>query len=120
MNLVQDKSYVFSVRLLNLQKEMINNHKDLTLFRQLLRSGTSVGANITEAQGAQSQKDFILKMSIAQKEAKETKYWIRLFTETGFIERKPGDEMLNDIILIDKILSKILIAAKKNLNGRDL
>jgi four helix bundle protein len=117
MNLVQDKSYRFSVRLLNLQQQLINNKKDLTLFRQLLRSGTSIGANITEAQGAQSQKDFILKMSIAQKEAKESNYWIRLFTETGFIDHNTGVEMLNEINLIDKVLSKILITAKKNLRG---
>ena len=75
-NPVLDKSFQFSVRIVKLYKYLVAEHKEYVLSKQLLRSGTSIGANVNEAQAAQSKADFIAKMSIASKEARETQYWI--------------------------------------------
>ena len=83
-NPILDKSFKFSVRIVNLVKTL-QKEKEFTLSNQLLRSGTSIGANINEAQAAQSKKDFISKMSIAAKEARETHYWINLLIETDYL-----------------------------------
>jgi len=77
-NVVLDKAFNFAIRVVNLYKLLCKDKKEYTLSKQLLRSGTSVGANINEAQAAQSKKDFISKMAIASKEARESKYWIKL------------------------------------------
>lgn len=76
-NPVLDKSFQFSVRIVNLYKHLVKEHKEYVLSKQLLRSGTSIGANVNEAQAAQTKPDFIAKMSIASKEARETQYWMK-------------------------------------------
>ena len=86
-NIILDKSFEFAIRVVNLHKHLCNDHKEYTLSKQLLRSGTSIGANINEAQAAQSKKDFIAKMSIASKEARESKYWIELLKKTKYLDR---------------------------------
>jgi len=83
-NVIKDKSFKFAVRIINLYKKLIAE-KEYVLSKQLLRSGTSVGANVREAQNAQSPKDFIHKLSISQKEADESLYWIELLKETNYI-----------------------------------
>ena len=86
-NPVQEKSFAFAVRVVKLYKYMVDKKKEFTLSKQILRSGTSVGANIEEALGGYSKKDFRAKMSISYKEIGETKYWLRLLYKTDFINR---------------------------------
>lgn len=85
-NVVLDKSFQFSIRIVKLYKYLVKKHKEFVLSKQLLRSGTSIGANVNEAQAAQSKADFIAKMSIASKEARETQYWINLLIETNYLD----------------------------------
>lgn len=84
-NPIVEKSFQFSVRIVNLYKHLVKEHKEYVLSKQLLRSGTSIGANINEAQAAQSRADFIAKMSIVSKEARETQYWIKLLIKTNYL-----------------------------------
>ena len=86
-NVVLDKAFNFAIRVVNLYKFLCKDKKEYTLSKQLLRSGTSIGANINEAQAGQSKKDFIAKMAIASKEARESKYWIRLLIETKYLDK---------------------------------
>ena len=83
-NAAVDKSFEFAVRIVNLYKYFVREHKEYTLSKQLLRCGTSIGANIAETQRGQSKADFAAKMSIALKEAKETQYWLKLLYRTEF------------------------------------
>lgn len=84
-NVVLEKSFDFPVRIVNVYKYLCKEHKEYILSKQLLRSGTSIGANINEAQAGQSKNDFIAKMAIASKEARESKYWIDLLIKTGYL-----------------------------------
>ncbi|GAB7257032.1 hypothetical protein OBPA_14970 [Polaribacter sp. OB-PA-B3] len=83
-NIIQTKSYNFAVRIIKLYKHLSQEKKEFVLSKQLLRSGTSIGANIEEAIGGQSRKDFLAKLTIAYKEARESHYWIRLLKDTDF------------------------------------
>ncbi len=83
-NIIQTKSYNFAVRIIKLYKHLSQEKKEFVLSKQLLRSGTSIGANIEEAIGGQSRKDFFAKLTIAYKEARESHYWIRLLKDTDF------------------------------------
>ncbi|MEP5341686.1 MAG: four helix bundle protein [Algibacter sp.] len=85
-NIIKDKSFTFAVDIVNLYKELAYNKKEYVMSRQLLKSGTSIGANVREAEFAQSKADFISKMSISLKEANETDYWLDLLHETSFID----------------------------------
>ena len=84
-SIIEQKSFRFAIRIVNLCRHVRSTKKEYTLSEQLLRSGTSIGANITEAQQAQSKADFVSKLSIALKEASETKYWIRLLHATEYL-----------------------------------
>jgi len=84
-NIIQKKSYDFAVRIVKLYKYLVDNEKEFVLSKQLLRCGTSIGANVEEAIGGQSKKNFYAKLTIAYKEARETHYWIRLLADTDFI-----------------------------------
>ena len=84
-NIIQIKSYAFAVRIVKVYKYLCEEKKEYVLSKQLLRSGTSIGANIEEAIGGQTDKDFFAKLTIAYKEARETHYWIRLLTDTDYI-----------------------------------
>ena len=83
-NAAVEKSFEFAVRIVNLYKYLVREHKEYTLSKQLLRCGTSIGANIAEAQRGQSKADFAAKMNIALKEANETQYWLKLLYRTDF------------------------------------
>ena len=87
-NVVRDKSYAFALRIMELYKLLCEEKKEYILSKQLLRSGTSIGANIEEAIGGQSRKDFFAKLTIANKEARETHYWIRLLTDSGYLTQQ--------------------------------
>ena len=98
-NLILDKFFKFAVSIVNLHKYLIKEKKEYVLSKQLLRSGTSIGANINEAQAGQSRKDFVAKMCIASKEARETKYWIDLLIATEYL----SIEDINTITVSDEI-----------------
>lgn len=113
-NIIQRKSYAFALRIVNLYKYLAYEKKEYVLSKQILRSGTSIGANVEEAIGAQSKKDFIAKMSIAHKEARETKYWIRLLIDSNFLTKERTQSLYNDCNEICKITAKIQITSKDN------
>ena len=106
-NVIMEKSMAFSVRIVNLNKYLSQEKKEYVLSRQICKSGTSIGANISEAQRAQSTADFVAKMKIALKEANETQYWLRLLHETKYITDKEFVSLHNDLIEILKILTAI-------------
>jgi len=115
-NIILEKSMDFSVRTVNLYKYLCRERKEFVLSKQLLRSGTSIGANTHEAHNAQSRKDFISKMYIALKEASETEYWINLLIKTDYLSEKHGKNILNDCIELKKIIIAIIKTTKSNLN----
>ena len=106
-NIIQTKSFDFSVRVIRLYQYLCEEKKEFILSKQVLRSGTSIGANVEEAIGEQSRKDFFAKLSISYKEARETHYWIRLLIETDYISKKEGDSLLNDVEELLKIIGSI-------------
>ena len=106
-NVIQQKSYAFAVRIVKVYQYLCDEKREFTLSKQLLRCGTSVGANVEEAIGGQSDKDFFAKLTISYKEARETQYWIRLLTDTGYLSTDQSDSLLNDIIEIQKIIGSI-------------
>ena len=118
-NIILDKSFSFAVRIVKLFKYLSNEKKEYILSKQLLRCGTSIGANINEAQAAQSKKDFISKMSISSKEARESKYWIDLLISTNYLkeEDKHVQSLLNDTEEIIKLLTTIIKSSEGNSNG---
>ena len=87
-NIIVSKSKAFAIRIVNLYKFLCNEQKEYVMAKQILRSGTSVGANVREAVRGQSKADFYAKMNIALKEISETEYWLELLYETGYIEKK--------------------------------
>lgn len=109
-NPIVEKSFQFSVRIVNLYKHLVKEHKEYVLSKQLLRSGTSIGANVNEAQAAQSKADFIAKMSIASKEARETQYWVKLLIKTDYLNiNEPFVKSLNEqSIELTKLLTSIV------------
>lgn len=110
-NIVLEKSFRFSVRIVKLYKYMTESKKEYILSKQLLRCGTSIGANATEAQKGQSKADFAAKMCIALKEAYEADYWIRLLYHTDYIEKKAFESLRKDIDELISILSAICKSA---------
>jgi four helix bundle protein len=116
-NEVLELSFQFAVRIVNLCKYLKDEKKEYTLSKQLLRSGTSIGANVTEAQDAQSKKDFISKIAISLKEAKETRYWISLLIEIGYLPKdsKNVGSLQKELESLISLLSAISISAKNRL-----
>jgi len=93
-NIILNKSYQFDIEIIELYKKLKFDNKELILSSQLLRSGTSIGANMEEANGAQSRKGFFAKISIAYKEARETHYWLRLLRDTNLVDKKVAEELI--------------------------
>ena len=116
-NIIQQKSFLFAIRIINLYKYLINEKKEFILSKQILRSGTSIGANIEESIGGQSEKDFLYKISISYKEARETIYWLKLLKETEYIKVDEFESIYNDAEEICKILGSIQIAIKKKISN---
>ena len=115
-NAVLEKSFKFSVRIVKLYEHLINKNRYVEpLLKQLLRSGTSIGANITEAQSAYTKKDFINKLGISLKEARESEYWIRLLTATNHLDNKESDSIQKDCEELIKLLTTIIKSSKNNL-----
>jgi len=115
-NIILDKSFTFAVRVVKLYKYLCDEKKEYILSKQLLRSGTSIGANINEAQAGQSKADFISKMSISSKEARESKYWIDLLVKTEYlnINDQHTKSLVSDIEEIIKLLTSIVKSSQGN------
>jgi four helix bundle protein len=109
-NVIRDKSYQFALKIIELYKSLTQQHKDYVLSRQVLKAGTSIGANVNEALEAESRADFTHKLSIALKEARETAYWLRLLKDADYIY---SDDLLNSC----KELKSILVAIIKTTKG---
>ena len=112
-NTVSEKSFEFAVRIVNLYKYLIGEFKEFVMARQILRCGTSIGANIAEAQKGQSKADFTAKMQIALKEACETEYWLRLLYRTEYIRKEQFISMIQDVDELISMLSAICKTAKE-------
>ena len=106
-NVIMQKSFAFSIRIVNLHKYLSQQKKEYVISKQIYKSGTSIGANVAEAQRAQSTADFVAKLKIAQKEANETQYWLRLLHETKYITDKEFTSVHEDLVEILKILTAI-------------
>ena len=111
-SIVQKKSFDFSLKIINLYKKL-QEEKEFIISRQILRSGTSIGANIEEALAGQSKKDFIAKMSISSKEARETKYWLRLLKESN-LTKINVDDLINDIHELIRIFTSIVKTSQES------
>ena len=112
-NVIKDKSYQFALRVIKLSSNL-KNHHEYELAGQILRSGTSIGANVEEATAGQTKKDFIAKMSIASKEARETRYWIKLLDESQLVAYNYSNH-LTDIDELIKILTSIVKSSQNSL-----
>ena len=111
-NPIADKSFDFSVRIIKLYKYLCDEKKEYVLSKQILRSGTSVGANIEEAIGGYTKKDFRHKLSISYKEIRETKYWLRLLKETDYIQPDLFESLFKDAEELAKMLFTIIKNSK--------
>jgi four helix bundle protein len=114
-NQVKDKSYQFALRTITLCKQLREKKNEYHIAGQLIRSGTSIGANVEEANAGQSKKDFIAKMSIASKEARETHYWIRLLTDSDYIDKDIAKSLLNDCDELVRLLTAIVKTSQLNI-----
>ena len=112
-NAIVDKSFEFAVRIVNAYRFLVKTHKEYILSKQLLRCGTSIGANVAEAQRGQSHADFTAKMGIALKEANETQYWLKLLYRTEFLDKKQYESLNNDVQEIIGILMAICKTANQ-------
>ncbi len=119
INITAQKTYAFALRIVKLYKYLVEEKQEWVLAKQLLRSGTSIGANIEEANGAQSKKDFISKISIAYKEARETAYWLKLIRDANYLEETQYLSIYRDCDEVQKILSSILITTKSQIEKSD-
>lgn len=112
-NVVYDKALAFSIRIVNLYKYLIEQKSEYVMSKQLLRSGTSIGANISEAESAESTADFIHKLAISQKEANEALYWLILLYKTDFLSESQYSSMYQDCLEIKKMLVSIALTIKQ-------
>jgi four helix bundle protein len=110
---VQEKSFRFAVRIVNLCRYLQTERKEYVLSKQLLRSGTSIGANIAESQQAQSRADFVNKLNVALKEAYETNYWLRLMSETQYLKTQEFESIIADCKELEKLLIAIVKTSKE-------
>jgi four helix bundle protein len=114
-NIIRNKSFAFAVRIVNLYKILTSERKEYVMSKQLLRSGTSIGANVREALNGESKADFIHKLAISQKEFDETIYWLELLKETNYLKNNEFESINSDAVEILKIIKSIIITAKKQL-----
>ncbi len=115
-SILRNKSYSFALSIIEVYKHLTSEQREFVLSKQLLRSGTSIGANIEEADGAQSMKDFLNKVSIAYKEARETKYWLRLLKDSQYLNESNANQLLIDIEELCRIMTAIIKTTKSNLS----
>jgi four helix bundle protein len=118
-SIVGDKSFDFAVRIVKLYRHLCDEKREYTISKQLLRSGTSIGANVQEALQAQSKRDYLSKMNIALKEANESFYWLRLLHATEFLDDKQTESIFADCNEIISLLVAIVKTTKKNLEAEN-
>ncbi|HPC35535.1 MAG TPA: four helix bundle protein [Candidatus Marinimicrobia bacterium] len=111
-NLVKEKSFQFALDIIRLYQYLTNEKKEFVLSKQVLRSGTSIGANIEEALSAQSKKEFIAKLNISLKESRETQYWLKLLKESRYIQK---NDLIEKSEELSRILTSIIISTKEKL-----
>ena len=116
-SVLKNKSFSFAIRIIKLYQYLISDKKEFILSKQLLRSGTSIGALIREVQNAESKADFIHKSGIAQKECDETIYWIELLNETNFLTVKEFKSICNEAQELLKMIRSAIITSKKTYNS---
>lgn len=114
-NIIKTKSFNFALRIVKLYQFLCSDKKEFVLSKQLLRSGTSVGAMVRESEQAESKPDFIHKLAIAQKEANESDYWLELLFQSEYLNEIQYQSLKSDILEINKILASIIISTKQNL-----
>jgi len=115
-SIVQTKSFNFSIQIIKTYQYLVESKREFTLSKQLLRSGTSIGANVTEVEHGQSTKDFIHKLSISRKEANETIYWLRLLGATGYLEEDNSEKLIKNCDELMKLLTSIIKTTKSRNN----
>ena len=115
--IIKTKSYAFAIRIVRLYQFLCNEKKELVLSKQLIRSGTSVGALIREAEHAESRSDFKHKLSVAQKEINETIYWLDLLKDTNYLIAEQYESIKNDAVEILKIITSIIKTIKSSANN---
>jgi four helix bundle protein len=113
-SILKSKSFAFGIKIIEISRQLKDSKREYVLYRQLLRSGTAIGASISEAEFAQSKADFINKLSIALKEANETEYWLKLLGATQCMEKGP----LEEVIRLLRELIRMLISSLNTLKGR--
>lgn len=113
-NILIDKSIAFAARIIKLHRYLIKNKKETIISRQIVRSGTSIGANINEANYGQSKADFIAKLHISLKETAETEYWLKLLILSEYISQEMGESLLKDCLEIKRILIASINTAKSS------
>ncbi len=116
-NIVKDKSFAFAVRIVKLYQFLVKDKKEYVLSKQLLKSGTSVGAMVREAEHAESKADFKHKMAIAQKEINETLYWLELLPKTSYLSNEQFESINTDAVEIIKLITSIIKSTKANINN---
>lgn len=114
-NIIQEKSYQFAIRIVGLYRILTEQKKEYILSKQLLRSGTSIGANIEEGIGGQSEKDFFAKLNVANKEARESHYWLRLLRDTNYLSSEDAGSFISDCEEILRIIGSIIKAMEAKL-----
>jgi four helix bundle protein len=117
-NAVGEKSMLFAVRIVNLYRHLLRNHREHVLAKQVLRSGASIGANVREAESAQSKPDFLSKMSIALKECGETAYWLELLMRTDCISQPEYDSISTDCGELFALLTAIIKSSRRSMVNR--
>lgn len=113
-NVLNEKSLDFAVRMVKLQKYLSTDKKEFVISKQIIRSGTGIGANINEANYGQSKADFISKLHIALKETAETEYWLKLLVKSEYLTEQEGDSLLNDCLELKRLLIASITTAKNN------
>ena len=114
-SVIRDKSKAFAIRIVRLYRYLCDEKKEFVLSKQLLRSGTSIGANVVEAQAAVSKKDFLAKMYVSFKECCETEYWLELLHETGYLSDSEFESIYQDNTTLKKLLSSITFTTSNDL-----
>lgn len=113
-NIIKNKSFAFALRIVKAYQFLCEQKKEYVLSKQMLRSGTAIGAMVREAEQAESSADFVHKMAIALKEANETEYWIELLEQSNYLEEKVATSLKNDLTEILKLLTSIIKSTKNN------
>lgn len=120
VNTVKNKSFTFSIRIVKLYQFLSEHKRELILSKQILRSGTAVGALIREAEHAESKADFKHKMGIAQKEISETIYWLELLKETDYLSQEQFESINADAVELIKLITTIIKTTKTNIRNQSL